>query len=173
MRKFFNILLIIPVFFACKSPPQIIQAEEEPVIEVKEPEFEIVSIAIIQADLVNTKFEAVVRVNNPNTFDVNVSSLQYELYGNGALWSTGSENDILHISAESACETEFRFTMNFINMNRKLLDDIIAKRLVNYRFSGVAEVETGVPPHPSFSTHFDRTGLSEVKEKTDKNGKRL
>ena len=148
MRKFINFLLILSLLAACKSQPEVIPAvvvEEEPAIEIKEPEFEIVSIAILQDELINTKFEAVVRINNPNMFDVNLSSLKYELYGNGALWTTGNGQDVLHISAQSVCETEFHFSMNFINMSRKLLDDVISMRLVNYRFAGVAEVETDIP----------------------------
>ena len=167
MRKYLYFLLILSLFTACKSPPPGVP-EEEPVVEIKEPEFEIISIAILQDELINTKFEAVVRINNPNVFDVNLSCLKYELYGNGALWTTGMEKDILHISAQSVCETEFRFSMNFINMSRKLLDDIIAMKLVNYRFAGEAEVETGVPINPSFQTRFDRSGLSEVRKKTEK-----
>ena len=174
MYKPLFFLLILSLFTACKSPPPVNVEEEEPAIEIKEPEFEVVSIAIIQADLVNTKFEAVLRINNPNKFDVNLSSLKYELYGNGILWSSGTGKDILFISAESACETEFLFTMNFINMKRNLLDDIIARRMVNYRFAGVAEVETGAPLCASFQASFDRSGLSEVKEKVENSsGKRL
>ena len=167
------LLLALSLFSACKTTQEIIVKETEPPAEIiKEPEFEIVSIAIIQADLVNTKFEAVIKINNPNAFDLNLSSIKYELYGNGALWTTGNENDILHISAQSACETEFLFTMNFINMGRKLLDDIIDKRQVNYRFSGEAEVETGILSRPAFQTRFDRSGLSEVKEKSKADKKR-
>jgi hypothetical protein len=52
--------------------------------------------------------------------------------------------------------------MNFINMKRNLLDDIIAMRQVAYRFSGEAEVETGIEWLPSFQMAFERSGRSEV-----------
>ena len=176
MRKFF---FLLPLFLLtiCKSQPpveleisevpEIVEIIEEPAIEVKEPEFNIVSIAIIQADLINTKFEAVVRVDNPNEFTVNLSSLGYELYGNGALWASGRGKDILNIPAQSFCETKFRFTMNFINMNRNLLDDVITMRQVRYRFKGEVEVETCFSHIPPFKTKFERSGFSEVKRKFD------
>jgi len=165
MRKFWFFLLITALFSpACKSPPKII----EPAVEVKNPEFEILSIAIIQADLVNTMFEAVVRINNPNDFAVDLSSIDYKLYGNGMFWADGRGSDILHIQAKSSCETEFHFTMNFINMSRKLLDDVIAMRHVNYRFEGDVEVEPFVPSLPAFQMTFNRSGLSEVREKIKK-----
>jgi len=176
-------LLFIPLFLiACKSQPapappvepeiavvipEIIEEvimEEEPVIEIMEPEFTIISIAVLQADLINTVFQTVVRIDNPNEFAVDLSSLNYELYGNGRFWGDGTGKDILHIPAQSSCETKFSFIMNFINMNRRLLDDIISLRHVNYRFKGEAHVEIDVPKIPAFITNFERSGFSEVKK---------
>jgi LEA14-like dessication related protein len=184
MRKFLFYLLLLPLLMTCKSQPpaqpeipEVVEMapraeeivveifEEEPVIEVLEPEINIVYIAILQADLVNTKFEAVVRIDNPNEFEVNLSSLYYELYGNGRFWADGMEKDILQVPAKSFCETEFHFTMNFINMPRNLLDDVIAMRQVRYRFVGDVEVEAGIPRVPSFQMSFERSGLSDVKRK--------
>jgi LEA14-like dessication related protein len=185
MRKFLFYVLLLSLLIACKSNPpalseiseivQIIEieeavievVEEEPVIQVLEPEFNVVSIAIIQADLINTKFEAVIRIDNPNEFAVSLSSLYYELYGNGRLWAEGRENNILQIPARSSCETEFYFTMNFIDMNRNLLDDIIAMRRVQYNFRGDAEVQPVINHLPPFYMSFNCSGLSEVKRKTN------
>jgi len=185
MREFLFFISLLSLLAACKSQPpvepeilEIVEIaveepeaiiveviEEEPVIEVLEPEFNIVRIAVLQADLINTKFEAVLRIDNPNEFAVNLSSLCYELYGNGRFWADGVESEILQVPAQSSCETEFHFNMNFINMNRSLLDDIISMRQVNYRFKGDVEVEAGIPKVPSFLMSFERSGLSDVKQK--------
>jgi len=162
MHKYIIFLLPVLLFTFCKSQPQEVS------IEVLEPEFEITSIIILQADLVNTQFEAALKIENPNDFALELSSLVYELYGNGAFWASGKGDNILHVPALSSCETEFRFTMNFINMSRKLLDDVIAMRNVNYRFKGEAEVQADMPRAPSFHMIFENTGFSEVKRKADK-----
>ena len=52
--------------------------------------------------------------------------------------------------------------MNFINMRRDLLDQVIQLRQVQYRFKGKAEVSTGIEYLPSFVMTFDRQGLSGV-----------
>lgn len=171
MRKITFYLLLLALLIACKSQPPVepefaeikVEAEEEPVIDIWEPEFSIVSIAIIKADLINTQFEAVIKIDNHNEFALDLSLLNYELYGNGKFWADGKVKDILHIPALSSRETEFRFIMNFINMNRRLLDDVIAKRRVNYRFKGNAEVETGFSHVQPFTANFEQTGFSEVK----------
>jgi LEA14-like dessication related protein len=170
MRKFLLIILTVLFLFACKTPappPQIVQNIEviEPV-EVIEPLFEIISIVILQADLVNTQFETVLKIDNPNGFPVELSTLKYELFGNGLFWADGIENDILRVPAKSSLETKFNFSMNFINMNRKLLDDIIAMRQVQYRFSGDALVRVNTPGAQIFTMDYNCTGLSEVKQKS-------
>jgi hypothetical protein len=54
--------------------------------------------------------------------------------------------------------------MNFINMRRELLNEVIALGQVPYRFTGEALVDTGIPMLPSFRMDFDRSGYSAVIE---------
>jgi len=179
MRFLFVFILVISLFAACSSQPEpaarpvapVIEVRPEPVVEqvihVIEPLFEIISIVVIQGELVNTQFESVLKIDNPNEFAVELSSLKYELYGNGMFWADGVENDILHVPARSSLETKFRFSMNFINMNRRLLDDIIAMRQVQYNFRGNAVVQATIPRAPLFSMDFDCAGMSEVRPRAD------
>ena len=161
-------LVLVCVFSlcaACKSPPRVVVPEEkivEPEIEVKEPVFTITSIEIKQASLINTLFECTLKVDNPNTFAVTVSSLRYDLYGDGRLWGGGREKNLAVVPAQSSSETEFSFEMNFIDMPRSLLDDIIALKQVRYRFTGEAEI--GADNLPTRRMAFDLSGDSEVKK---------
>jgi LEA14-like dessication related protein len=129
---------------------------------IREPLFEIISIAIVQADIINTEFKTTLKVNNPNIFPVSLVSISYNLYGDNILWALGSKNDLLHIPAQSSRDSEFRFIMNFIDMSRRLFNEIIAMQNVHYRFTGEATMETDVPYLPSFKIYFERSGLSEV-----------
>jgi len=129
---------------------------------IREPVFTITSIAIMQAELINTRFTVSLRVDNPNPFPVSLSSFKYELYGHGLFWADGSEKNVLAIPAKASAETRLFLVMNFINMRRSLLDEIIAMRQVSYRFLGKAEVGTAIYWLPDFSMAFDRTGLSVV-----------
>jgi len=172
------ILFISVLFlFGCKSNPL-----HHGKTEIINPEFNVISIYIIQADLVVTEFEAVIKIDNPNFFDVDLSSISYELYGNNRLWAKGSGNDLrapgarsrarsanenFRIPANGTGEVRFFFSMNFTNMNRVLLDDIIAMRSVNYRFLGNAEIQPVLNNVPSFSAGFDCSGFSEVKKRSD------
>jgi LEA14-like dessication related protein len=129
---------------------------------IREPEFTITAIAILQAELINTRFRVSLRIDNPNMFPVDLSSFKYELYGAGRFWADGREEDVLRIPAQGSAETRLFLVMNFINMKRSLLDEIIAMRQVRYRFTGEAEVGTGVSWLPRFRMGFDHTGNSAV-----------
>ncbi|MDR1507299.1 MAG: LEA type 2 family protein [Treponema sp.] len=129
---------------------------------IRQPEFSIVSIAIMQAELINTRFKVKVRIKNPNRFPLALSSFKYELYGHGRYWAGGSERDVYEIPENGEAEKDLFLLMNFINMPRDLLDQVIAMRSVRYRFVGEADIGTGIAYLPSFVTAFDLRGDSEV-----------
>jgi LEA14-like dessication related protein len=127
-----------------------------------EPKFTITSIKILQADIVNTGFELRLIVKNPNIFPIKLMSFRYELYGDGNFWADGMEKDLLLIPAKSSLETIINFKMNFIGMNRRLLDDIVAMRQVRYRIIGEMEIGTDKQELPDFKMKFDHSGDSAV-----------
>jgi LEA14-like dessication related protein len=129
---------------------------------IREPEFTITEIAILQAELINTRFRVNLRIDNPNAFPVHLSSFGYELYGAGRFWADGRETEALYIPPRGSAETRLFLLMNFINMKRDLLDQVIAMRKIPYRFSGEALIETGVFWLPEFRMRFDRQGRSDV-----------
>ena len=161
MNKFIFFLFVSIILVSCKSQ----QIMED--IELIQPEFEIVSIHIIQADLVNTEFEAALKINNPNIFDLQLLSMKYRLHGNGMLWAEGVAEELVLVSAESSTETKFRFSMNFINTNRRLLDDVIAMRRIQYNFNGEAQIQANIPHTNSYNINFDISGLSDVKPRAN------
>ena len=152
------------LFLTCKSQPPVLV---ELPINIVEPKFEVISIYIIQADLVVTEFEAVIKIDNPNDFAIDMLAIKYELYGNNLLWADGVAKNVLHIPSKSTSKTNFRFTMNFINTNRRLLDDVIAMRRINYRFRGQAEIMFNTPRAFTSNVKFDCSGLSDVKKRAD------
>lgn len=173
MKKLILFILTVFLLVSCKTKPQVVEnVVEDVVIEiieenivVEEPVFDILSIVIIQADLINTQFETVLKIENPNLFPVELSAIKYELYGNGLFWADGIENNLFKVPAKDSLETKFIFSMNFINMNRRLLDDIIAMRRVQYNFKGDALVRALASQVQTFTMKYNISGYSEVKPK--------
>jgi LEA14-like dessication related protein len=131
---------------------------------IREPLFTITSIAILKAELINTRFRVGLKVDNPNPFAMELSSFGYTLYGNGREWAEGEEKNVLKIEGKSSAGTNLFLMMNFIDMKRDLLDQIIRLEDVNYRFTGNARVSTGVDYLPRFTTAFRLSGYSPVYE---------
>jgi LEA14-like dessication related protein len=129
---------------------------------IREPEFTITGIEIMKAELINTRLKVGLRIDNPNLFPLTLTSLSYELYGQGRFWAEGEETEILLVPPGASAEKELRLVMNFIDMDRSLLDRIIARGQVPYRFTGEAEAATGLDFLPRFRTAFDRSGTAEV-----------
>lgn len=132
---------------------------------VQRPVFSITEIAVIKDELVNTKFRVKLKIHNPNPFSVELSSFLYELYGDGRFWADGKELNVFVIPGRNSEEAELKLTMNFIDMKRPLLDQIVNLKDVNYRFKGEAVVATGIEYIPHFVNPFDLSGYSRVLEK--------
>jgi len=171
MRKYLVFSAVFLLLTACKSPPH--QNKEEPpassesaaapaITHIEEPQFTIISITILQADLINTRLKLSLNIDNPNAIPLTLSSFRYELYGNDRFWTSGIEKNLSVIPARGSSEADFEFEMNFTNMKRQLLDDIIALRQVRYRIAGSVDVETGIPQLPGFRMNFDYSGTSGV-----------
>jgi len=154
---------VVFLLIACTSAP--LGGKPPPAapdIEVQEPTFTITSIKILQADLINTRFKLSLRVDNPNTFPITLSSFRYELYGDGHLWADGAEKNLAVVPAKGFAEANINCEMNFIGMKRRLLDDIVAMRGVRYRVIGSMEMGTDIPSLPDFHINFDYSGNSAV-----------
>jgi LEA14-like dessication related protein len=131
---------------------------------VREPEVAVTAIAIMKAELINTRFKVSLRINNPNFFPVELSALSYELYGGGRLWAGGTRAEAIKVAAQGSETADVFLVMNFIGMRRELLDQVIALRRVQYRFAGESTVSTGIAYIPQFRMKFDLSGNSEVVE---------
>jgi LEA14-like dessication related protein len=148
--------------FDTRDTAQVTVATEAAFPRIRQPDFNITAIAIMKAELINTRFKVSLRVDNPNFFPVELSSFSYALYGADRFWADGEKTDVLLIPARGSAETELSLVMNFINMRRELLDQIIAMKQVKYRLAGAAEVSTNMDFLPHFLVNFDRSGNSAV-----------
>ena len=126
------------------------------------PIFNIIEIAILQAELINTRFRVGLRIDNPNPFPLELSAFTYRLYGNGMFWADGFERNVLTVGGRSSLSGNIFLVMNFIDMDRHLLDQIIRLEDVFYRFAGNIMVSTGVDYLPTFSDGFNLSGFSRV-----------
>jgi LEA14-like dessication related protein len=162
-----NLLLDVRLRYGSQPPLAARISAAASVPRIRPPEFTITAIAILQADLINTRFRVGMRIDNPNPFPLNLSGFAYQLYGGGVLWAEGGDQDVLPVPAESSAETSLALEMNFIGMPRRLFDEIVSMREVDYRFTGTVDVaavtaSAALASTPRFRIPFDRRGRSAV-----------
>jgi LEA14-like dessication related protein len=125
---------------------------------IREPSIEIKSIKIERDLLVTTNLRIGLEIYNPNDFPLELGSISYDFFGEGKLWADGAVEDALSVPPLGRAERGLRFTMNFADMDRRLLDLVAKLNVVRYRLVGEARIATGLDYLPSFISSFDREG---------------
>ena len=166
-RDEYNVTLVTLLAFAAESttPFKLEVSCTAGFPGVRAPEFSISAIAILKAELINTRFRVRLKIENPNLFPIELGALNYQLFGEGRFWAEGSERNRIKVDGKSILAGDVFLVMNFIGMERGLLDQIIKLVDVNYRFAGETQVYTGIEYLPVFGTSFNLSGYSEVLER--------
>jgi len=126
------------------------------------PSLRIASIRILKDELINTKLRVDVEVTNPNGFPLSFAALDYRLFGEGRYWASGSIAEPFMAPARTMATASLYLTMNFTDMSRSLLDQVIKLASVNYRLEGKGRVATGLEFLPEFALPFDMAGRTQV-----------
>lgn len=126
------------------------------------PVMSISSIRILKDELINTKLRVDLVVDNPNAFPLSFAELEYRLYGEGRYWASGSLAKAFVAPAGQAATASLYLTMNFTDMSRSLLDQVIKLSTVRYRLVGAGRIDTGLEFLPQFVQPFDMAGETGV-----------
>ncbi len=129
---------------------------------LRAPELRILSLAVKQAELVNTRFRIRLSVYNPNGFPLTISRMRYELFGNGRPWADGFMEKIYTIPSAQTTEVDVFVVMNFIDMGRDLFNQVLTMKDVSYRFAGTLQLATPLESQPPFSYAFNLEGFAPV-----------
>jgi len=127
------------------------------------PTMAIASIRILKDELINTKLGVELVVRNPNAFPLTFAELDYRLYGEGRYWASGCLAEPFVVPAGEEARASLYLTMNFTDMSRSLLDQVIKLAAVSYRLVGAGRVDTGLEFLPRFELPFDMAGRAEVR----------
>jgi hypothetical protein len=126
------------------------------------PVLEIRSIRILKDELINTRLGVDLAVRNPNVFPISFASLGYKLYGEGQYWAGDTLSKAFAVPAGRTVEASLYMTMNFTDMDRRLLDRVIRLAAVSYRLGGMACIDTGLDFLPRFELPFELSGITAV-----------
>jgi len=126
------------------------------------PEFRIASIRILKDELINTRLRVDLEILNPNMFQLSFAALDYKLFGEGRYWASDSLAKAFAVPALQTATASLYLTMNFTDMSRSLLDQVMKLSAVNYRLTGAGRIDTGLEFLPQFILPFDMSGRTQV-----------
>lgn len=129
---------------------------------VRDPKFSIEKVQIKQAELVNTRLILEVRIENPNPVELVFKNMEYSFYGDGRWWAESRHFNETTISAGSSSLVELELVMNFLNMKRSMLDQVIRMARIAYRLEGSATIQIPFEGFPPFVYPFALQGQSPV-----------
>ena len=120
---------------------------------IQEPEFTITAIAVSWAE--ETRFRVNLQIANPNGFPLELSSLTYSFYGDGAFWADGKKELLLHIPAGGFAETQVFLMTSALEPRLLWRDDLDQLKQVQYRLTGESMIHTNIIFLPAFRMDFD------------------
>jgi LEA14-like dessication related protein len=126
------------------------------------PELHIASIRILKDELINTRLRVDLEILNPNIFPLSFAALDYKLFGEGRYWASDSLAKAFAVPALQTATASLYLTMNFTDMSRSLLDQVIKLSAVKYRLTGAGRIDTGLDFLPQFTLPFDMAGRTQV-----------
>ncbi len=129
---------------------------------IQAPALRVKRILIVKDELINTKLQLDLGVENPNAFPLSFDKLEYRLYGEGRYWASGSIADSFLVPAAGTTDASLFLTMNFGDMNRSLLDQVIKLASVAYRLEGMGKIGTGLDFLPEFVLPIELSGKTVV-----------
>ncbi|MBU0934962.1 MAG: LEA type 2 family protein [Spirochaetes bacterium] len=129
---------------------------------IREPVITIASMHLLKHDLVNVRLALSLDIHNPNVFPLIFESTEYDFFGEGRRWNKQRHQSALTLPPDAHTSLQLPLTLNFADMNRRLLDLVAGKGTVAYKLTGDADIRTGLDYLPQFTLHYDRQGSIKV-----------
>ncbi|MDR2518246.1 MAG: LEA type 2 family protein [Spirochaetaceae bacterium] len=139
--------------FGRRAAEAVLVRSEAVIPRIQEPEFTITAIAVSRAE--QTRFRVSLQIANPNQFPLELSSLTYTFYGDGALWADGKKELLLPIPAGSSAETQVFLMTSGLEVHRSWQDELDQLTQVQYRLTGESMIHTNIIFLPAFRMDFD------------------
>jgi LEA14-like dessication related protein len=103
-------------------------------------------------------FELDMEVNNPNSFALNLNSLDYNLEMAGDTWSAGQAQDKLALASGQTLTLPLNFTLNAQNMVKTIWTWIMQGKDLNYSLTGGAQFSADIAGLEALNLPFSLSG---------------
>ncbi len=125
---------------------------------VKIPSVKLSSISLKKTGLTSVDLEAVLQINNPNNFGLNMDKFNYALNINGEKWVSGIKSTTITLNQKGNSDIRVPVSLNILNVGRSVINMINNGTQLDYNLSGSAEMGSTLPMFGAQPLNFNKSG---------------
>ncbi|WP_455223394.1 LEA type 2 family protein [Kaarinaea lacus] len=111
----------------------------------KPPSVTITNLTVDKLSLTNAALKLELEVDNPNSFGVNLTRLNYDLAVNGKPWAKSSETNVIKITENSKSRISIPIKLDISTMGMTLYKSLSGSTPLNYQLQGNMMLDTSLP----------------------------
>jgi LEA14-like dessication related protein len=111
--------------------------------QFESPKLSIISVGLVSADLFNQQFRLRLHVENPNSRELPIKSIDYQIQLQGEPFADGSSGQAFVVPANGHAEFDALVNTNLIGSIGKLVNKTDDSGLLQYTLSGNVQLSSG------------------------------
>jgi len=130
----------------------------------RRPDISIQELVITEFGNLDIAFDIVLRVANPNAFDISLEELGYRFVVDDSPWTEGSLQRTYLIPSEGEQTLRIPMKFNYLNVGKATVNLLVAAKTLNYGLNGALEVGIQWEGRSlgSFGFDYSRTGTAVI-----------
>lgn len=112
--------------------------------DLRAPKLEVVNVGMVSADIFSQQFRIRLHVQNPNTRELPIKGIEYELFLQGDSFAEGLSNEPFVVPALGEAEFDTVVRTNFMSSVGRLLSKSNSGEQVQYNFIGKVHLSKGM-----------------------------
>lgn len=144
----------LPVIGEIEVPVQY--SGEIPII--KRPSISLQKFSVEDISLTSANLNIELSVDNPNSFQLNMNQLSYDLEVNGLQSITGSVEEKINLASESVQTVNIPISISFLNAGMTAYRILTGNNDINYTLKGSTTLGSSLPYFKLSTFDFDKSG---------------
>lgn len=124
----------------------------------KMPKISVQNIDIQKISFTGAKLLLAIKVENPNTFGIDLRRFGYDLAVNDKHWAKGNVNELIHVTENGTTALNIPLELNFTQLGMALYKTLTQSTPLNYQLSGNMAIDTTLPLLKDISAPFNYSG---------------
>mgnify|MGYP000851034451 CR=1 FL=1 len=136
--------------------------------KLESPKVSILNVQMLTTDMFAQKFKVRLKVENPNSLELKVTGLDYQILLMGDSFAEGNSSDKFLLPARGEAEFDMNVTTNFVSSLGRLISRMGGGKLedIDYEIVGTVFVDKGmikkIPFHDRGKVNFGKTGRKDA-----------